>query len=135
MKKFYIVAVFIIVLITSIFLFLYKDENEINKRFLSKFGIRIRENSLYTENIVIPDEFDEFYKSYNALQIESGLSLAQYKGKTAKRYTYIMLNFPERTDIPVYVNVITVNSKPVGGDINSPELAGFLLPLSFLLNE
>jgi len=119
-------------LITSFFLFFHSDENRKNRSFLLDFNIKTEEQPYLTEEITIPEEFDEYYDSYNALQIQSGLSLSGYKGKKAVRYTYIVTNFPDKSCGTVYANVITVNSKPIAGDINCPSLSGFILPLSFL---
>lgn len=132
MKKMYIVSLILIMLITSVFLFFSTDENRINRKFLKNYNIETEEKPYLTEEIIIPEEFDEYFESYNALQIESGLSLLKYKGKKAIRYTYKMTNFPDKSCGNVYANVITVNSKPIAGDINCPSLSGFILPLSFL---
>ena len=132
MKKLYIITLAIITTITLAFLLFYSDENNKNKRFLKKFDIESADQPYLVEEILIPTQFDEYYDSYNLLQIQSGLSLSQYKGKKAIRYTYKILNFPDKSCGTVYANVITVNSKPVAGDINCPSLSGFILPLSFL---
>ena len=135
MKKLYVMTLIIILAVVSVFLFFYNDENSKNKRFLAGFNIEIEEKPYISEEILIPEEFDEYYESYNTLQIESGLSLTPYKGKSAVRYTYKVLNFPDTDSGTVFANVITINSKPVAGDINSPKLSGFLLPLSYLLSN
>ncbi len=132
MKKIYILTVIIIFSLAAIFLFFLTDENTINKRFLSSFGIKIEEKPYLVEEILIPHEFDEYYNSYNSLQIESGLTLSPHKGKTAIRYTYKVLNFEKQGVSTVFANVITVDSKPVAGDINSPAIDGFMLPLCYL---
>lgn len=135
MKKIYFLTVLIIFLVTVGFLLFSCDENKINKRFLASFGINVSENPCLLEEINIPLQFDNYFESYNVLQIESGLSLSKYKGKKALKYTYEVLNFPEKTETPVFANVITVKGKPVGGDINCPALSGFMLPLSYPLNK
>lgn len=135
MKKMYLLTITIILVLTLGFIFLYCDENTLNRRFLSRYGIIVKENPYLVEEIEIPLQFDDFYKNYNTLQIESGLSLSRYKGKKATRYTYEVLNFPEDTESTVFANVITVKSKPVAGDINCPALSGFILPLSYILSQ
>ena len=135
MKKMYLLTITIILVLTLGFIFFYCDENTLNRRFLSRYGIIVKENPYLVEEIEIPLQFDDFYKNYNTLQIESGLSLSQYKGKKATRYTYEVLNFPEDTESTVSANVITVKSKPVAGDINCPALSGFILPLSYILSQ
>lgn len=135
MKKIYVITIIFIFLIASAFLFFFTDENTTNKRFLFTFGIKVEEKPYLVEEFVIPEKFDEYYSSYNSLQIESGLTLFPYKGRNAVRYTYKVLNFPELNHLTVYANVITVDSKPVAGDINCPTLDGFLLPLSYFLSQ
>ena len=134
MKKIYAITIIVIFLIVTIFLFFFTDENTANKRFLFSFGIKVEDNPCIAEDFYIPERFDDYYNSYNSLQIESGLSLSPYKGKKATRYTYKVLNFPDK-DVTVFVNVITVYSKPVAGDINSPKLNGFMLPLSYFISQ
>lgn len=135
MKKLYFLTIIIIFVLVVGFILFFHDENALNRQFLSQFGIEVNEKPCLTEEIKIPALFDNFYKSYNALQIESGLNLSPYKGKNAVRYTYEITNFPDKTVGTVFANVITVNSKPVAGDINSPALSGFILPLTYLLSQ
>lgn len=135
MKKMYLLTITIILIITLGFLLFYCDENTLNKRFLLRYGISVKEKPYLIEEIEIPLSFDDFYENYNILQIESGLNLSEYKGKKATRYTYEILNFPEDTAGTVYANVITVKSKPVAGDINCPALSGFILPLSYISSQ
>lgn len=135
MKKLYFLTIIIILIFVLGFLYFFTDENTLNKRFLLRYNIEVKEKPYLIEEIEIPALFDEYYKSYNALQIESGLNLSPHKGKRAVRYTYEMANFPDKNIGTVFVNVITVNSKPVAGDINSPSLSGFILPLSYLISQ
>ena len=135
MKKMYFLTISIILIITLCFLFGYYDENALNRRFLSRFGIDVKEKPYLVEDIEIPSEFDDFYNNYNVLQIESGLDFSRYKGKKATRYTYEIVNFPHETESVVFANVITVKAKPVAGDINCPALSGFVLPLSYFSSQ
>ncbi len=135
MKSIYILTVIIILVLATIFIFFFTDQNTVNKRFLSSFEIKVEENPYLVEDFFIPTEFDDYYDSYNVLQIESGLTLSPYKGKKAIRYTYKVLNFPDPNAPTVFANVITINSKPIAGDINCPALSGFLLPLSYFLSQ
>lgn len=135
MKKLYFFTVFVILIITSVFLLFAGDQNALNKRFLASFGIRIKESPCLVEEVEIPLNFDDYYESYNVLQIESGLTLTPYKGKKATKYTYEVLNFDEPHHGTVLVNVLTVRSKPIAGDINCPALSGFILPLSYINSQ
>lgn len=133
MKKMYFLALSLIVVITALFLFFSTDTDILNKKFLSSFGIQVSKNATQISQIKIPKEFDEIYENYNLMQIECGLDLSPYKGKTATRYTYIMENFPEKGSTDILVNVICVKNRPVAGDIMSPSISGFIKPLNFLM--
>lgn len=135
MKKLYLLTIIIIFVIVVAFIMFFSDENSLNRRFLSQYGITVKEKPYLVEEIEIPESFDDFYESYNVLQIESGLNISPYKGKNAVRYTYEVTNFPDKTLSTVFANVIMVNSKPVAGDLNCPSLSGFMLPLSYLLSH
>lgn len=134
MKKMYFLTVVIIAVITAGFLLYSSDADALSREFLSSYGIKIS-GVVATEKFIIPKEFDSHYDSYNMMQIESGLDLTPYKGKQAVRRTYIVTNFPEDTQNTVLANVIFVNRRPVAGDINSPNLSGFILPLSYMLTR
>lgn len=130
MKKMYILTVMLIFVITAGFVFFSGDELTLNEKLLSSFGIITEPTPETYEQIEIPKEFDDVYENYNLLQLECGFDLKKYKGKTGIRYTYKVLNFPDDTD--VFANIICINRKPVGGDIMSPKLDGFMLPLNYL---
>ncbi len=46
------------------------------------------------EDIRLPDTFDASYDEYLSLQKSQGFDLTQYAGKTVKRYTYQVSNYP-----------------------------------------
>ena len=133
MKKMYFLTLSLIIVITALFLFFSTDADTINKRFLSSFGIQVSKDAEEISQIEIPEEFDDIYENYNIMQIESGLDLSPYKGKTAIKYTYIMENFPDNNFSKILVNVICVKGRPVAGDIMSPAVSGFIKPLNFLM--
>lgn len=130
MKKMYILTILLIAVIAAGFILFAEDETTLNQKFLSSFGIITDSAPQSYEEITIPQVFDAVYENYNLLQLECGFDLNDYKGKTGTRYTYKMLNFPDETE--VLVNVICINHKPVAGDIMSPKLNGFMLPLDYL---
>lgn len=135
MKKMYFLTLLLIIVITAGFLLFFNDENTLAREFLSSFGIKTQFIPCLTEEFFIPEEFDSAYNSYNLLQTESGLDLLPYRGKKAVRKTFLITNFPEKTESDVFANVIFVNRRPVAGDINCPALSGFILPLSYMLQK
>ncbi|MCR4719245.1 MAG: DUF4830 domain-containing protein [Firmicutes bacterium] len=135
MKKMFFFMICTIAIITFLFVSFSSDINTINEKFLSGFGIKINPSPVSFEEIKIPEKFNSAYLNYNFLQIQSGLDLLDFSGRSAMRYTYKILNFPQNDGKAVYANVICVGSKPVGGDICCPSIDGFLLPLNYLISN
>ncbi len=132
-KKMYAFAVIIIALITIAFAVFATDIDEINAEFLSEYGWEIDEECIEFSDIIIPDPFDLVYENYNKMQLESGFDLRPYKGMKGKRYTYIVKNYPIKLDEEVHANVICIDSKPIGGDICTVSLDGFMHGLNDIL--
>ena len=134
MKKmlYYVITVAVIIIIGAFCIVLASDENEKNIEFLDSYGWRAEPVCIEQVSYKIPDNFDEVYNNYNELQKLSGLDLTQYKGRNAIRYTYTISNFPIETEEDVRANVICVAGEPVGGDIMTVKLDGFMYSLSYL---
>lgn len=120
-----------ILLTFAIFLFTSDRTNSRNIDFLKSYGWEVEKKPTEQVEILIPDVFDDVYLNYNSLQKEAGLDLSNYRGFPAVRYTYILKNFPEETDQTVFANVICVDGIPVGGDICTVALNGFMYSLNF----
>lgn len=135
MKKMFFFMICTIAIITFLFISFSSDINIINEKFLSGFGIKVNPSPVSFEEIKIPEKFNSAYLNYNFLQIQSGLDLLDFSGRSAMRYTYKILNFPQNDGKAVFANVICVGSKPVGGDICCPAIDGFLLPLNYLISN
>ncbi len=129
---YYVITVAVIIIIGAFCIVLASDENEKNIEFLDSYGWRAEPVCIEQVSYKIPDNFDEVYNNYNELQKLSGLDLTQYKGRNAIRYTYIISNFPIETEEDVRANVICVAGEPVGGDIMTVKLDGFMYSLSYL---
>jgi len=95
------------------------------RAFLAQLGWETAEDASTIEEVVIPEEFDAVYNSYNQLQAEQNLDLSKYKGKTVKRYTYQITNY-EGADSTVYANLLIYKNRIIGGDICSSEYGGFM---------
>ena len=78
-----------------------------------------------TQELVIPQEMDDSYAQYLALQQEQGFDLTRYKGKRAKRYTYEITNYPTG-ESGVQANLLIYKNTVIGGEVLSPQLDGFL---------
>lgn len=134
MKKmlYYVITVAVIIIIGAVCLVFASDEDEKNIDFLESYGWRVEESYIEKEALKIPDIFDEVYNNYNVLQKLSGLDLSDFKGREAVRYTYIVKNFPQKTDETVRANVLCVDGNPVAGDIMTVKIDGFMYSLSYL---
>ena len=99
--------------------------NDDRVEFLSRFGWEVNEEPNETVNVVVPEEFDDIFEGYNALQIKQGLDLSRYRKKTVTRYTYTVTNYPDY-DGEVYVNILVYRNKVIGGDVCSADVNGFV---------
>ena len=110
-----------------------KDEDGANIEFLGEYGWEVTGDCVEKEKVEIPEVFDEVYNNYNSLQKLAGLDILGYKGTTAIRYTYIVTNFPDLSDEKeIRANVLTVNGRPIAGDIMTVSLDGFMYSLNYL---
>ena len=85
------------------------------KEFLESLGWEILEDSETVTDVIIPEEFDEVYQSYNSLQESSGLNLERYKGKKAKLYTYTVTN---HKDGKAMATIIVYKNRVIAGDVS-----------------
>ncbi len=101
--------------------------------FLSQFGWEIDEDPVQVEEIMIPAEFDETYEKYNKIQLSQNMDLAVYAGKTAKKWTYAVENYPgyESENSCIRANIIVFDGAVIGGDISSLEQGGFMQGFDF----
>ena len=93
--------------------------------YLSAYGWQVSEEPVATQELFIPDEMDDSYDEYLALQTQQGFHLEKYAGKRVKRYTYEVLNYPTG-ESGVQVNLLLCKNTVVGGEVLSPRLDGFL---------
>ncbi len=98
--------------------------------FLSGFGWRTDGEPSSEDTVNIPPVFDEVYKSYNKIQLEAGLDLTPYAGKSGIRYTFTVTNYPTDVGEPVYADVIVIDGEPVAGDIMTVSIRGFMHSLA-----
>lgn len=101
------------------------DSNDSRISFLAQFGWKVKENVLEVKDVEIPSEFNDTYEKYNEIQKNQGLDLSHYKGKSCKRYTYEVTNYPDK-ETGVHANILVKDNKVIGGDISSVEFDGFM---------
>ena len=126
----YFISVVIIIVTTLMFVLFASGETDTNNIvFLKGYGWEVRTKSVEKEDIIIPKPFDRVYENYNDIQLKAGLDLRPYmKGV---RYTYIVENYPKDVGEEVRANVICINNEPVGGDIMTVSIRGFIHSLNF----
>ena len=93
--------------------------------YLAAYGWQVSEEPLVTQELLIPEEMDDSYTEYLALQTGQGFDLQKYAGKRVERYTYEVLNYPTG-ETGVQVNLLICKNTVVGGEVLSPQLDGFL---------
>ena len=93
-------------------------DNDDRLSYLNGLGWQVSEQPIATEELLIPEEFDDSYQDYLQLQADQGFDLTQYKGRRVKRYTYQLVNYPAQ-DEPVQVALLIYRGKVVGGQVQS----------------
>lgn len=128
----YFISVVIIIVTTLMFVLFASGETDTNNIvFLKGYGWEVRTKSVEKEDIIIPKPFDRVYENYNDIQLKTGLDLRPYMGMKGVRYTYIVENYPKDVGEEVRANVICINNEPVGGDIMTVSIRGFIHSLNF----
>ncbi|MBR2327726.1 MAG: DUF4830 domain-containing protein [Clostridia bacterium] len=100
--------------------------NEDRITFLTGKGWEIVANPVEIREITVPKEFDAVYTEYNNIQKSVGMDLSAYRGKTVKRYSYEVINYPDGDEKHVVANLMVLEGKIIGGDICSTALDGFM---------
>ena len=93
--------------------------------YLAAYGWQVSEEPLVTQELLIPEEMDDSYTEYLALQTGQGFDLQKYAGKRVKRYTYEVLNYPTG-ETGVQANLLLYKNTVIGCEVLSPQLDGFL---------
>ncbi len=104
---------------------LKEDSDVARAEFLAQYGWEISTVPIEVQDVVIPAVFDKVYEQYNQLQQAQGFDLSSYKGKTVKRYTYRVINYPDETN-QVRANLLVWNGRVIGGDLCTVALDGFM---------
>ncbi len=77
------------------------------------------------EKIVIPKEWNSTFENYNTIQKAQGFDLSRYKGKEMTRYTFEIINYPDRNET-VLANVLVYRGKVAGGDVSTARADGYM---------
>ena len=99
--------------------------NEARVDFLAAYGWEVTPEADSVQEVLIPKEFDSMFEEYNAMQTAQGFDLSKYRGKRVMRYVYKVENHPGGSR-EVYATLLMHKNTVIGGDIQSPELDGFI---------
>ena len=108
------------------------DSNDARLDFLAQYGWDVNGEPVKTQQVTIPEEAEnETFNRYNQLQLSQGFDLTQQAGKTATRYVYEILNYPDSAG-PVYATILVCEGRIIGGDITDTapggKMHGFQMP-------
>ena len=106
--------------------------NDDRLAYLSGLGWQVSLQPIATEELLIPEQFDDSYAGYLKLQEDQGFDLSQYCGKRVKRYTYQLTNYPSQNE-PMQIALLIYKNRVIGGQIQSASgglLHGLTLPAS-----
>ncbi len=92
--------------------------------FLHDLGWETSESAIDVRSVIIPEEWNDVYEQYNALQLEQGLDLSDYKGCAVEIYTYEIYNYADEDNI--VVNLMICDGMLIAGDVCCTELGGFM---------
>ena len=129
MKKIVIPTILLFALLLIILMLRAKGNDETVftcRDFLASYGWQTEAEPEGIYEVYIPQEFDVIYSNYNVLQKEAGLDLLPYRGMRGARYSFVITNYTFETGEPVYADVLTVDGKPVAGDIMTVSIDGFM---------
>ena len=104
--------------------------NEDRVAYLQRWGWLTAEEPASVEEVLIPETFDPSYDDYLALQKSQGFDLTAYAGKTVKRYTYGVLNFPGLRE-NIWASLLVYKHTVVGGEVFCSQGDGFTRGLAY----
>ncbi len=99
--------------------------------YLQQLGWEVSTEPVESQEVLIPAEMNEVLEKYNELQRSQGMDLTKYQGKTAKRFVYLISNYPN-AEGDVYATLITYKGRLIAADVSSTENGGFVRPLTTL---
>ena len=101
------------------------DTNEGRIAFLNTYGWEVEEAPVETQDVRIPEEANEVFEKYNALQRSQGFDLSGFSGKQVKRYVYQITNHANAAS-PVYATLLIYKNAVIGGDITATDGDGMM---------
>lgn len=103
--------------------------NEDRLSYLASLGWETEKEPTESQEVRIPETFDDTLTTYNQLQLENGFDLSPYKGKRVMRYAYEILNHSSGQN-GVQAQLLVYKDKIIGGDIHTNDKDGFMRGLT-----
>lgn len=104
--------------------------NQDRVAYLEAWGWLVNPEPAAIEEVLIPETFDASYDEYLALQESQGFDIQRYAGKTVKRYTYQVNNYPGLQE-GIWASILVHKKTVVGGEIFSAQGDGFTQSLEY----
>lgn len=104
-------------------------DNGARLAFLAEYGWQAEEEPVEILEIALPSVADETLARYNDLQKAQGFDLTRFLGRTVKRYSYRILNYPE-PDREVRANLLISEGTVIAADLSCNALDGFMRGLN-----
>lgn len=91
-------------------------DNKSRREFISSFGWNPDEEPSAVEEVMIPREFDPVLEKYNEIQKQAGMDLTPYLGKTVKKYSYAVSDYP---DGEAFATIYVYEGTVIAADVSS----------------
>ena len=95
--------------------------------FLKGYGYECGSGPAEVFDYTVPTEFDSVMTIYNDLQKSQGFDLEKYKGKTVKRFSFKIENYPDVAE-DVFADILFSDGEIIGGDIPRFSVIADLVP-------
>lgn len=92
-------------------------DNKSRVEFISSFGWKAEEEPSEVGEVLIPQEFDDVLTKYNELQKAAGMDLTPYLGKTVKKYTYAISDYPDGGE--AFATIYVYEGVVIAADVSS----------------
>lgn len=104
------------------------------QEFLSSMGWQVSAEPIDIREVMIPSEWNEVFSQYNAIQMQQGFDLDDFRGKSVTIYTYEVYNYENKPENMI-ANLMVYDGRLIGGDVSCTELGGFIQGLMRIENN
>lgn len=98
--------------------------------FLASLGWEVDPAPIETLDLQLPQQWDEEWTAYAAMQTKQGLPFADFAGAVVHRVTYTVKNYPHIAD-GVQLNLYVADGQLIGGDVIFTGQGGFQTDLRY----